>query len=159
MSRSKLCDPFWAGTVSIQEQTRPCSASAGGPQPGGLGAKPPRGLGFGGGVPMLDQDEGGGGVVCETGGRSRMQRSRSGVSAASCEAGSLGRPSTLTKIRSCAMPPPDWKLIHTNIARPLMFSKGTPAPSPPRQLRESWLLLRLSPIMHTSSGATLKGPW
>ena len=102
---------------------------------------------------------GGGGVVCD--GRSRRHFSTPGPSVVCWSAGSAGWPSTFTSRRSEAMPPPSCagrKLIQTNIARPLMFSKGTPAPSPPRQKRESWLLLRLSPITHTSSGATFQGP-
>ena len=31
-----------------------------------------------------------------------------------------------------------------------MFSNGTPPPCPPNHMRESWLLLRLSPITQTS---------
>src|SRR5262249_13683879 len=94
------------------------------------------------GDPRRQRD--GGGVVFSIGGRSRKHLS-SGGSRPRIDGGRRGRPITGAPRRERSMPLSDTP-SHTTEARPLIFSKGTPPPCPPHHMRESWLLLRLSPI-------------
>src|ERR1019366_4353134 len=97
---------------------------------------------------------GSGGVV--TGGRFLRQSSNCG-SRPDALGGSRGRPMTGAPSRDQSMPL-SLTLNHTKRARPRMFSNGTPPPWPPNHMRESWLLLRLSPMTQTSPSLTKKGP-
>ncbi len=71
------------------------------------------------------------------------------------DAGSAGGPEALVKFLSLSLPPAGLNANSTRRAEPMTSALGTPPPKPPRHDRESWLLSRLSPSTHTSSGPTL----
>ena len=92
----------------------------------------------------------------------RPAGARAGTSRARLEPGVPGRQRrplvTFRKSRSRAMLPPGAKLIDDG-RPPLDVLEGHARPSPPRHIRESWLLLRLSPMTQTSPPWRSKGPW